>query len=355
MPQVSIDRRHFLLATAAVGLSMTSGDAAAQQADGQVNLYNWPDYTRPDTLDAFQLSSGLSVHQEIFTDENELFARLRGGNPGFDVIVPGNANVERMLTADLLRPLDHTRLPNMRNLDPFFLDPPFDPGRRFSLPYLWGNIGIGYRKSAVENAPTSWQDLFDSLHDNRRVALMRDPLIVLRLAIKAMGHSLNDLSEDNIAAAMQMISQRQSASTLFAPDNGQDLLQAGEVDLAMEWNTDVRRVMEADDDIGFVLPEEGGLLWEDALCIPAGAPNPDNAHALINHLLSASAAAAIADYTRFATPNTAALARLDASYTTNPAIIPSPSARQNSQYPTTATLPPLPTWPPRVGPSQLID
>ncbi|MGQ7843210.1 ABC transporter substrate-binding protein [Granulosicoccus sp. 3-233] len=334
-PVAPFTRRRFLAGASAIGLSLMAGGA---RADGErVNVYNWPDYLPPDTLAGFHQTSGITAHHEVFTSDDELFARLRGSNPGFDLIVPGNTNVERMAEADMLMPLEHARIANLENIDPFFLDPPFDPGRQFSLPYLWGSIGIGYRKSALAQAPRTWRDLFEGTQDNYRIALLREPMIVTRLAIKALGESLNDLSEANVQAARRLLDKRRNGSLIHAPDNGQDLLLSGEVDMAMEWNTDIMRAMEQDDDIAFVLPEEGGLLWEDSLCIPKGAPNVDNAYALINFLLSAEAGAAIARYTRYATPNTAALALLDPTYTNNPAIIPSPTARQNSQYPTGRT------------------
>ncbi len=338
VPAVALpSRRRFLARAGALGLSVPVLCASAQTDSAQVSLYNWPDYLPPETLDDFHRSSGITARHDIFTSDEELYARLRGHNPGFDLIVPGNANVERMRAADMLLPLEHDRIPNLKNIDPFFLDPPFDPGRQFSLPYLWGCVGIGYRKSAVARAPQTWRDLFDAPRENHRVALLRDRAIVTRLAIKALGKSLNDLSEANLDAARRLLEGADSGSLIFAPDNGQDLLLSGEVDMAMEWNTDIMRAMEQDDDLAFVLPEEGGLLWEDALCIPRGAPEIDHAYALLDFLLSAEAGAAIARFTRYATPNTAALPLLDTHYTTHPAITPTPTARHNSQYPTGRT------------------
>ncbi len=136
----------------------------------------------------------------------------------------------------MLQPLDHTRIPALQNIDPFFLNPGFDPGRQYSVPYLWGSVGIGYRKSAVTRMPTSWKDLFVSDKYAGRIALLDDPLIVMRLAMKAMGKSLNDLSDANIAAAGAMIRRQSDNIVAFAPDNGQDLLLSGEADLVMEWN-----------------------------------------------------------------------------------------------------------------------
>ncbi len=325
-----LSRRQFLAGAAAVGISFKIPKSALA-ADGKVNFYNWDTYIGENTIDEFQDATGIEVQYDLFADNDELFAKLRGGNPGYDVIVPTNDYVERMLVAEMLLPLDHSKIPNMKNIEAGFLDPAFDPGRQYSMPYMWGTIGVGYRKSAVEDIPTSWNDLLNSDKYAGRIALMSEPQTVMQMALKAMGKSLNDFSDENIAAAEKMISDQKSNIVAFAPDNGQDLLLAGEVDLAMEWNGDILQAMEEDDDIGYVVPDEGGLLWEDTLCIPKGAPNVENAHALINYLLDAQVGADIADYVYYATPNAAAKALMSDEYTGNPAIFPSADATAKSE------------------------
>ena len=123
-------------------------------------------------------------------------------------------------------------------------------------------------------------------------------------------------------AEMLLIKQKPHV-LVFAEDNGQDLLLSGEVDIVMEWNGDILQVMAEDDDISYVVPKEGGLLWQDCLCIPTGAPHPDNAHAFINFILDAEVGAAIADFIQYATPNAAARRSLSVEYNSNPAIFPS--------------------------------
>jgi spermidine/putrescine transport system substrate-binding protein len=328
--RLPVSRRKFLAGAAAVGISFKfPGSASAN--NGKVNFYNWDTYIGETTLEDFENASEIKVQYDLFADNDELFAKLRGGNPGYDVIVPTNDYVERMLIADMLLPLDHEKIPNKANIDEGFLDPAFDPGRKYSMPYMWGSIGVGYRKSAVGRTPDSWNDLFASSEFAGRIALMSEPQTVMQMALKAMGKSLNDWSDENIAAAEKMISDQKPNIVAFAPDNGQDLLLAGEVDLAMEWNGDILQAMEEDDDIGYVVPKEGGLLWEDTLCIPKGAPNVDNAHILINYLLDAQVGADIADFVYYATPNAAAKALMSEEYTTNPAIFPTSEATANSE------------------------
>ncbi|MEO1329353.1 MAG: extracellular solute-binding protein, partial [Pseudomonadota bacterium] len=128
-----------------------------------------------------------------------------------------------------------------------------------------------------------------------------------------------------------LIIKQKPSIAAFAQDNGQDLLLAGEVDLAMEWNGDILQIMEEDDDIGYVVPKEGGLLWEDDLCIPKGGPNPEGAHALINYLLDAEAGAKIADFISYPTPNAAAKALMSEEYRNNPAIFPSAEVVKRSE------------------------
>ncbi|QIE54023.1 spermidine/putrescine ABC transporter substrate-binding protein [Pikeienuella piscinae] len=325
-----ISRRAALMGMGAVGLSFTlpkQGFAAS----GKVNFYNWDTYIGETTLDDFTAATGIEVQYDLFADNDELFAKLKNGNPGYDLIVPTNDYVERMIVADMLVPLDHALIPNIANIGEGFRDPAFDPGRKYSMPYMWGSIGIGYRKSAVDSPPDSWADLYTSDKYAGRLSMLADGQHVFGMALKLMGESLNDWSPENLKAAEEMVIAQKDRITAFAPDNGQDLLLAGEVDLAMEWNGDILQVMDEDDDIGYVIPKEGGMIWEDTLCIPTGGPNPEGAHALINFLLDAEVGKDIAEFIYFATPNAAARALTEESYRDNPAIFPPEDAVANSE------------------------
>ena len=260
---------------------------------------------------------------DLFSDNDELFAKLKEGNPGYDVIVPTNDFVERMIVADMLMPLDHSKIPNLANISETFRDAAFDPGRKHSLPYMWGPMGIGYRKSAVREVPSSWRYIFDSDQYSGRIALMTESTTVLGMALKYKGWSLNSTNPEELKAVEELIIKQKPHIKLFAEDNGQDLLLSGEVDLAIEWNGDIQQVQAEDDDIAYVVPDEGSILWEDALCIPKGAPNVENAHAFINYILDADVGASIADFIQYATPNAAAKAKMPAEYLNNPVIFPS--------------------------------
>ena len=319
-----LSRRSFLAGTGAVAAGLTilpKHGFSAEEA--KLNFYNWDTYIGETTLDDFKDSAGIEVKMDLFADNDELFAKFKEGNPGYDLIVPTDTYVERMITAGMLEKLDHSMIPNFKgNVDPNFQDAQFDPGRAYSMPYMWGTIGIGYRKSRVDEEPNSWKWMYDSDKYSGRIAFLGDGATIIQMAMKYMGESLNTTDPAKIKKAEELIIKQKPHIKVFAEDNGQDLLASGEVDLAMEWNGDILQVMAEDDDIGYSVPKEGGLLWQDCLAIPKGAPHPENAHKFINYILDAEAGALIADFIQYGTPNNAAKALMSTDYTENPAIFP---------------------------------
>jgi spermidine/putrescine transport system substrate-binding protein len=327
-----VTRRSFLAGMGAVaaGISFLPREGFSAE-EKRLNFYNWDTYIGETTLADFQKASGIEVKMDLFADNDELFAKLKEGNPGYDLIVPTNDYVERMIVANMLVPLDHAKIPNISNIDPVFRDAQFDPGRKYSLPYMWGTIGIGYRKSKVKGVPDSWKWLYDSDQYSGRIALLADGGTVIQIGLKYLGQPLNSTDPALIKKVEAMLISQKPHIKVFAEDNGQDLLASGEVDLTMEWNGDILQVMEEDDDIAYAVPREGGLLWQDCLCIPKDAPHPDNAHAFINYILDADAGAAIADFIQYATPNKAAKAKLPPEYSQNPAIFPPDEVTRKSE------------------------
>lgn len=318
------NRRSFLLGGAAVaaGVSFLPRGALSQE-EKQLNFYNWDTYIGPDTLSDFTEATGIEARMDLYADNDELFAKLRQGNPGYDVIVPTNDYVERMITADMLMEIDHAKIPNFANIEERFQDATYDPGRKHSVPYMWGTIGIGYRKSEVgDEIPDSWKWVYDSDKYSGRLSLLGDGQNVIGEALKYLGYSLNSRDPAEIKEAEELIIRQKPHIKVFAPDAGQDLLASGEVAVCQEWNGDILQVMAEDDDLGFVLPKEGGLLWQDCLSIPVGAPHPENAHAFINFIHDPAINAAIADFIQYATPNAAAKKLMSEDYTQNPAIFP---------------------------------
>jgi spermidine/putrescine transport system substrate-binding protein len=312
-------RRRFLSGTLAVAAAVPAAARFGFAQSREVNVYNWDTYIGETTVEDFTEATGINVRYDLFASNEELFAKLREGNPGYDVIYPSNDFVSRMIAADMLMPLDHGKIPNIANLDPAFTDPAFDPGLQHSMPYFWGTAGIGFRTSEAD--PKSWADLFESDAYAGRIALLNSVDTIYAM-LKHLGHSLNTKDPEQINEAAEALIKVKPRVKSFAPDTGQDLLIAGEVDLCLEYSGDVLQVMEEDDDLSYRVPEEGSLLWEDNMCVPAGAPNPENAHAWINFILEAEVHGAIATYVRYPCPNAAALEYIPAEDRDNRAMYP---------------------------------
>lgn len=341
MTALHSSRRSLLagLGAAAAGLTLIGTEGCASRrplgANGEearLNLYNWDTYTGKTTLADFKRSTGVEVKMSLFATNDELFAKLRSGNPGFDVIVPSNEFVTRLRLAGLLMPLDLAKIPNRVNLAPAFRNPPFDPGRRFSMPYTWLVLGIGYRKSKVDGVPDSWKWLMDSDRYKGRIGLFSEADDLIELGAKYLGYSVRDIPLPVIDEVARMYIRQKPNVAIFHHDEGQDLLLSGDIDLVMEYNGDIAQVMAEDPDLDFVVPREGSILNSDCLCIPAGAPRPDNAHRFINFVLDARNGAEIYQTIRYPTPNAAALALMPDDYRDNPVIFPPAEALARCEY-----------------------
>jgi spermidine/putrescine transport system substrate-binding protein len=312
--------------------SSPAGKIASTGEEAKLNFYNWDTYIGETTLADFKDASGVAVNMSLFANNDELFAKLRAGNPGFDVIVPSNDFVERMARADMLMPLDQSLIPNFKNAGASFKDVAYDPGRKFSMPYTWLVLGIGYRKSKVKGVPDSWKYLLDSDQYKGRIAVLSEAGDMFRLAAKYKGVSVNALTPALIKELEAMLTKQKANIKAFHEDNGQDLLLSREVDLVLEYNGDIAQIMAEDDDIGFVIPKEGSQLNSDNLCIPKGAPRPKNAHAFINYLLDAEVGKKISETIQYPTPNAAARDLMPKEYKENPVIFPPTEIMQKCEY-----------------------
>jgi spermidine/putrescine transport system substrate-binding protein len=346
--ELKTDRRGLLqrFGAAAIGISVVGGLAGcggkeSSNSDAKIaptgeepklNFYNWDTYIGDTTLDDFKGASGVNVQMSFFANNDELFAKLRGGKSGYDVIVPSDDAISRLALAGLVQPLDKKLIPNFKNIAPEFQDVSFDPDRLYSMPYTWLVMGIGYRKSKVKPAPDSWKVLFDSDQYKGRIALVSEAGDLFRLYAKYMGKSVNDVTPELIKQIEPLLIKQKANIKAFHEDNGQDLLMSKEVDLVLEYNGDMAQAMAEDDDIGFVIPKEGSQLNADNLAIPKDAPHPKNAHAFINYLLDAEAGKKITETILYPTPNQAAKDLMPDEYKNNTVIFPPKDVMAKCEY-----------------------
>jgi spermidine/putrescine transport system substrate-binding protein len=296
----------------------------------ELHVYNWSTYVAEDTIPNFEAACGVTVVYDIFGSNEEMLARLREGNPGYDIIVPSDYAVASLIADELLVPLDHEMIPNMANLTTDLTDAPFDPGNQYSVPYQWGTIGLGYNITEVGEEITSWQQVWDY---EGNVAWLEDPRSMVGIGLNFLGYDPNSSDEDEIAEATEFLIESGSNVVAIAADDGQVLLERGDVDITVEYSGDIFQVI-ADcecEDYRYVIPEEGSVVWMDNLAIPKDAPNVELAHAFIDYILHPQVGADISNYTAYASPNQAAidLGLIDEEYLSNTSIYPDEEVMSN--------------------------
>jgi spermidine/putrescine transport system substrate-binding protein len=290
-------------------------------------IYNWDTYIDPVILDNFAAEFDVEITYDIFESSEELLQRMQLDPAAYDLIVPTDYAVALLRQERLLGVLDRRQIPNFNNVDDAFLNPSFDPGNRHCIPYLWGTMGVGYDEARTGRPVNSWDDFF-APEFHGRIVLMDSMRTTMGLVLLHLGYSPNTSNPLEIAAARDFLIDLNEHIVAYAADDGQDMLLAGSADLVIEWSGDILQVMEESETIRYLIPVEGSIIWTDSICLTADAPNRPVAEAFINYLLRPEVGAALAEYTRYASPNQAAQRLVNPQDLSNPAIYPSLAARQ---------------------------
>jgi spermidine/putrescine-binding protein len=275
-----------------------------------LNVYNWDEYIDEQTIPEFEQQFGVTVHYDFYDSNETLLAKLQAGATGFDVIFPSDYMVDIMSKLGLLEPLDKSKIPNLVNLDPRFLNQPFDPDNTYSVPYAWGTAGIGYRADKVTELVDSWGILFDPKYAGR-IVLLDDMRETIGLALKYLGYSYNSEDPNELQQAKALLIKQKPLVKAYASSQGENFLVTGDAWFAHNWSGDIYRVMPENPNIKYVIPKEGSSTFIDNCAIPKSAQNKELAHAFINFLLEPKVDARIHNHIRYLTPNKAALEYLD--------------------------------------------
>ncbi|MCU0479768.1 MAG: spermidine/putrescine ABC transporter substrate-binding protein [Anaerolineae bacterium] len=295
----------------------------------ELAIYNWGTYIAPQLLTDFETAYGVTIRYEEFDSDDALLDDLRAGST-HDIVVPSDTLMPLMRSKGLLARLNHDNIPNLANLAPEFANPSYDPQNRYSVPYQWGTIGIGYHIGRTGRELTSWRDLFDPAFAGR-VGILDDYNLALGAILMLLGYSPNSLNvvqlEEAGAFLMSHLNQ-----LLIIGDTAQDYLASGELDIVVEFNGDIAQLMRDDPDIRFIIPEEGGYIWVDVLAIPANSPNKDLAELFINFMLDPQNGATLSNEIRYGSPNLASRPFLNPDDLIDPVIYPSEDVQRRLFY-----------------------
>jgi len=303
----------------------------------QLNVYMWSEYIDPAITAEFEKQTGIHVRLNVYEATEEMMAKLQqaGGSRQYDVVVVTDHAVPVLTRLGLIRALDLDRIPNRKNLAERFADPPYDPGNRHSLPYLWGTVGLIYRNDRAGQVEPTWAHVFESDRQPGPFLLIDSMRDMLAASLKYQGRSINSRDPQELKAAGELLRKTKQSSNCLGFEGGvggKNKVVSGDATLAIVYNGDAIRAMAEDPKVDFVIPREGSLIWVDAMTITAGAPNPEGAHRFINYLLDHQVGARLANFIRYASPNAAAMPLVNAADRNNPKIYPPDDLMKRMEY-----------------------
>ena len=311
----------FIWLAVAVPSCGQSPDGHFSESRPVLHYFTWSDYVGPELIQEFEQREGVKVVIDTFSSNEELLAKLQSGATGYDVAVPSDFMVAIMIQQGLLSELDGQALPNASLLEPHLQALPFDPERRYSVPYLWGSVGIGYDSAVIPTPPDSWAILWDPRYKGR-ISMLNDQREVFGAVLRSMGQSMNSTDPQAIESAKERLLQQKPLVKIYTSDHYDQLLASGEVVLAHAWGGPVARAMVERPSIRYVVPKEGATLWADCLVVLRTAPHKQLAMRFINYLMEPAVAARTSERLRFASASRKARELVSASTRENPAVYP---------------------------------
>lgn len=299
-----------------------SGGSGGDGGDKVVDVYNWGEYIDDSIFEDFTAETGIKVNYTTFATNEEMYAKLKSGSAVYDVVIPSDYMISRMIEEDMLEPINFDNVPNFSKIDARYKNPVYDPEGKFSVPYMWGTVGIIYNSTMVDEEITSWSALFDEKYADN-ILMFDNSRDAIGIALKYLGYSYNTTDKKQLQEAQDLLKQQKPLVQAYVMDQIFDKMIAGEAAIGPYYAGDYMTMLDENPDLKFCLPEEGSNLFVDAMCIPKGALHKDAAEAFINFMCSDDAAVANAEEIYYSTPSTDALALLDAEERESEILYPS--------------------------------
>ncbi|MGI6315738.1 MAG: ABC transporter substrate-binding protein [Christensenellales bacterium] len=287
-----------------------------------LNVYNWGEYIDKNVLKQFEEETGIKIRYSTFASNEEMYAKLKAGGGNYDVIFPSDYMVQRLIEKDMLAELNYDNIPNFSYIMEDLKNMSYDPGNTYSVPYMWGTVGILYNKALTGVDIDSWTALWDEkyaqnlfMYDSSRDSFA--PALILA------GYSVNERSDAALEEATQLLIQQKPLVLAYLTDEVQDKMVQGEAALALVYSGYVSGAVAENEDLRYVIPKEGSNVWFDAVCIPKSSKNKEAAELFINFLCRTDIALANVEEICYATPHQGAYDLLDPEEQNNPVNYPS--------------------------------
>ena len=290
----------------------------SKKTSEEINFFNYGENIDEETIKEFEKQYGIKVNIETFDDMENMYQKVKNEGVKYDVILVSDALMPRMIKENLIQELNKDNIPNISQMDEEYLNLEIDPGNKYSVPYMFGTVGLIYNKDVVKENVDSWDILWNEKYKDK-VFMFDTYRDTIGVALKKLGYSLNSTDPKQIEEAKELlIKQRKTVDPIYGVDNGTTMIPAGESDINMIWSGEGLNLQEENPNLVYIVPKEGANFWIDSLCIPSNAKNVEGAEKFINFVSDKESALRIADEIGYTTPNKEARLEQPESVRNNP-------------------------------------
>ncbi|NLK97874.1 spermidine/putrescine ABC transporter substrate-binding protein [Defluviitalea saccharophila] len=314
-----------LIVLTAIGLS-----GCGQQNKTVLNVYNWGDYIDESVLKDFEEKYDIKVNYDTYATNEDMYVKIKSGGSDYDVIIPSDYMIEKMINENLLQKIDFNNIPNYELIDDQFKNLDYDPNNEYSVPYMWGTVGILYNKTMVDDPVDSWDILWNEKYSGQ-IFMLDSQRESIGVALQKLGYSLNTRDTNELAQAKQALIEQKPLVLAYVGDEVKDKMIGGEAALAVVWSGDAIYCKKENPDLEYVIPKEGSNFWFDAMAIPVTAKNKEAAEKFINYMCETEVAFKNTDYIGYSTPHIGAKEMLDEDLKNDRAAYPLPEDIANCE------------------------
>lgn len=321
--------KKLIVLTLAISMMLSLAGCGGEQKT-QLKVYNWGDYIDQSIIEDFEKQYNIEVVYDEFATNEEMYAKIKAGADDYDILVPSDYAIKRMIDENLLHKLDMNNIPNYKYIDDRFKKLAFDPNDEYSVPYMWGTVGILYNKTMVKEPVDSWKILWNEKYSKQILMLdsLRDSI---GITLKMLGYSLNTKDDKELNHAKEMLIIQKPLVLAYVGDEVKDKMIGGEAALAVVWSGDAIYMKRENPDLEYVIPKEGSNIWFDSVVIPESSQHKKEAELFINYLCDSEVAFKNADYIGYATPHVEAKKMLPVELTSDKSAYPEDTDLQNSE------------------------
>lgn len=315
-----------LLVAFVVFISLSLSSCETYSPNQVLYVYNWGEYIDSSVNERFEKEYGIKVIYDEYDNNESMYAALKMGAANYDVVFPSDYMVARMIREGMLEPLNKENIPNLKSIDLGYFNEdfeqmPYDPDLEYSVPYMWGVIGLLYNSKYVEEEPTSWDVLWDSKYAGKTL-MYNNYRDALGISLIKNGENVNTVDEEILVSAKDDVKNLKKNLQAFVSDEIFNLMESGSAYITPAYAGDAITMMEENPDLKCVIPEEGTNFYVDSMCIVKGSKNKEAAEKYINFLCREDIATLNRDEICYSTPHTGVYENLDSETKNDPIAYP---------------------------------